>query len=104
MTKRHRNYTIEFKQKAIELSYSRGNVSQVCKELDIPTSVLHRWRRESKTYGKNSFPGHGKPKQTDEQREIATLKRQLKDMELERDILKKAISIFSESDRENLRS
>ncbi len=90
MTRSHRNYTIEFKQKAIGLSYSRGNVSQACKELDIPTSVLHRWRRESKT----SFPGHGKPKQTDEQREIATLKRQLKDMELERDILKKAISIF----------
>ena len=41
--------------KAIELSYSRGNFSGVSKELNIPTSVLHRWSRESKTYGKNSF-------------------------------------------------
>lgn len=95
MTRRHRHYTVEFKQKAIELSYSRGNVSEVCKELDVPTSVLHRWRRESKTYGKNSFLGHGNLKQTDEQREITALKKELRDMTIERDILKKAISIFS---------
>ncbi len=40
----------------------------------------------------------------DEQREIVNLRKQLKDMRLERDILKKAISIFPESDRENLGS
>ena len=46
-------------------------------------------------YGKNSFPGKGNPKLTDEQREIAELKKRLRDAELERDILKKAIAIFS---------
>jgi transposase len=86
----------------VELSYARGNVVEVSKELGILYSVLHRWRREASEYGKNSFPGRGKPKLTDEQREIANLKKQLKDMKLERDILKKAISIFSESDRKNL--
>ena len=104
MRKKNRNYTLEFKQKAVELSYARGNVSEVCKELNIHASVLHRWRREFSEYGNNSFPGKGKPKLTDEQREISQLKRALRDMKLERDILKKAISIFSESDRKNLGS
>ncbi len=40
-------------------------MKQVCDELDIPYSVLHRWRKESNTYGKNSFPGRGKAKLTD---------------------------------------
>ncbi len=79
----------------MELSYARGSVVEICRELDIPTSVLSRWRRESDAYGKNSFPGKGNPKLTDEQREIAELKKRLRDAELERDILKKAIAIFS---------
>jgi transposase len=72
MKKRNRNYSTSFTQKAVELSYARGHVKQVCEELDIPYSVLHRWRRESQDYGKNSFPGRG-AKLTDEQKEIALL-------------------------------
>ena len=102
MKKQKRNYSTTFKQKAVELSYARGNVKQVCEELDISYSVLFRWRKEQKTYGKNSFPGRGNLKQTDEQKEISRLRKQLKDMQLERDILKKAIGIFSVSDRKNL--
>ena len=79
----------------MELSYARGSVVEICRELDIPTSVLSRWRGESDTYGRNSFPGKGNPKLTDEQLEIAELKKRLRDAELERDILKKAIAIFS---------
>ena len=100
--KKKRIYSVEFKRKAVALSYARGNVSEVCRELDIPKSVLSRWRSESKTYGKNSFPGHGHAKLTDDQKEIVRLKKQLRDAELERDILKKAISIFSVSDKRNL--
>ncbi|KKL97794.1 hypothetical protein LCGC14_1830880 [marine sediment metagenome] len=95
MSREKRNYTVEFKQKAVELSYARGSVAEICRELNIPTSVLSRWRRESKDYGQNSFPGKGNPKLTDEQKEITELKKKLRDAELERDILKKAIAIFS---------
>ena len=104
MKRQHRNYSASFKQKAVELSYSRGHVKQVCGELDIPYSVLQRWRKESKDLGKNSFPGRGKPKLTDEQKEIALLKRQLKDISEENEILKKAVSIFSKSDKKSLGS
>lgn len=95
MKKRNRNYSSSFKQKAVELSYSRDHVKQVCEELDIPYSVLHRWRKESTTYGKNSFPGRGKAKLTDEQKELAQLKKQLKDISEENEILKKVVRIFS---------
>ncbi len=37
MSKRKRNYSIEFKKKAMELSLARGSVIQICRELDIPT-------------------------------------------------------------------
>ncbi len=40
-------------------------------------------------------PGKGNPKLTDDQREIAELKKKLRNAKLERDILKKAIAIFS---------
>ena len=45
--------------------------------------------------GRTVFPERGNPKLTDEQREIAELKKKLRDVEIERDILKKAIAIFS---------
>ena len=41
-------------------------------------SYLTGWRRETKKYGPNSFHGKGNPKSTDEQREIAELKKKAK--------------------------
>ncbi len=58
-------------------------------ELGLNPSVLGRWCREAREFGANSFPGKGNPKLTDEQREIAELKKRSKDAELERDILKR---------------
>ena len=88
MKKQYQNYSPSFKQKAVELSYARGNTKQVSEELDIAYSVLHCWRKESNTYGKNSFSGRGKAKLTDEQKEIV----ELKNVSLENEILKKAVN------------
>lgn len=101
MAKSRKQYDSAFKRKAVELSHVRGKVKEVAEELDILPEVLYRWRREHKAYQHNSFPGKGKPKLTDEQREILELKKQLRDTELERDILKKAVGIFSKSDRKS---
>lgn len=101
MARSRKQYDSAFKRKAVELSHVRGNVKEVADELGILPEVLYRWRREHKAYQHNSFPGKGKPKLTDEQREIQELKKQLKDTELERDILKKAVGIFSKSDRKS---
>jgi len=54
---------------------------------------LSRWAREQKLKGQDAFPGNGKLSGKDA--EIARLKKQLRDTEIERDILKKAVGIFS---------
>jgi transposase len=85
-------YTFEFKEQAVQLSYSNGKpVAETAADLGLAANVLHRWRREVKLTGR-AFPGHGKAR--DE--EMAALKKQLKQAELERDILKKAVSFFAQ--------
>jgi transposase len=85
-------YTQEFKEQAVKLSYSNGKkMAETAADLGLPVNMLHRWRRESKREGR-AFPGHGKAR--DE--EVADLKKRLRQAELERDILKKAVSFFSQ--------
>jgi len=98
MNQNRKKYDKEFKQKAVELSYARGNAKEIADELGIDKGLLYRWRKELKKYEVNSFPGHGTPKMTDLEREVARLRKELRDAKMEREILKKAISIFSVSD------
>ncbi|MBK9593195.1 MAG: transposase [Crocinitomicaceae bacterium] len=66
--------------------------------------MIYRWRKELGLNPSIAFAGNGKKQLTEEQKEIARLKRKLADMEMERDILKKAVSIFSVSDRKSSNS
>lgn len=97
-------YDREFKQKAVELSYARGNTKEIAEELGVRLELLYRWRREQKKYENNSFPGRGKPKMTELEKEITRLNKELRDAKMERDILKKAVSIFSRSDGKSTNS
>ena len=80
---------------AVRLVQSGRSCASVARELDVGASVLRRWKREYDEYGDGGFSGHGKPNMTAEQQEIVRLKKQLREAEIERDILKKAVSIFS---------
>ena len=93
MNQNRKKYDKEFKQKAVELSYARGNAKEIADELGIGQGLLYRWRKELKKYEGNSFPGHGTPKMTDLEREVTRLRKELRDAKMEREILKKAISI-----------
>ncbi len=104
MSKSRKFYDPELKRKAVELSLARDNVREVAEELGIKADLLYRWRREQKAFAHNSFPGKGNPKLTDEQKKIARLKKELADAKMERDILKKAIGIFSVSDKKSFGS
>ena len=92
-------YDTAFKLKAVELSNERSNITELARELGIRVTMLYKWRKEYEKYGSGSFPGTGTLKQTPEQKIISDLQAKLKDAELERDILKKAIGIFSKSGR-----
>lgn len=104
MTKTRKKYSKEFKQKAVELSTVRGNTQQIARELGISAELLYRWRKEMKYNPDLAFSGNGKAQLTAEQKELARIKRELADVKMERDILKKAVSIFSANDRKSTNS
>ena len=93
---KRRSYTEEFKKDAVELSFnSDKTIKEIAEDLGISYGNLTRWRREYKQKGDLAFPGNGNQKLTPEQQKIKELEDKLKEAKLERDILKKAVAIFS---------
>ena len=89
-----RRFTKEFKLEAVELVKQRaGRVTEIADNLGIHPVVLHRWIREYSEDLEHAFPGRGKMKTPDE--EVYKLKQEIKNLKEERDILKKALAIFS---------
>jgi transposase len=95
MSKRRNQYDRNFKVKAVELIPQRSSVVDLAKELGVEPNLIYRWRRELSARSEASFPGNGKEGLTDQEAEIKRLKRELADAQEERDILKKAVGIFS---------
>ena len=60
-------------------------------------NVLRKWVRQYREDPAQAFPGAGQMKP--EQAEIAQLKKEIRKLKAERDILKKAVGIFSKNDR-----
>jgi transposase len=99
MRKERTFYSKEFKIKAVELSIQRGSVIVVAKELNIRPASLARWKEVYKA-GKYATGGaSGVKSKIPEETELVRLKKELYDIKLERDILKKAVGIFSKNDR-----
>ena len=98
MTETRRTFSREFKLNAVELSYKRENIRDLAHELDIRPELLYRWRKEFASKETASFPGNGKKKMSAQEIENAGLRKELADIRMERDILKKAVGIFSKSD------
>jgi transposase len=89
-----RDFDRAFKVEAVRLvTEEKRKVAEVARELDIQANLLHRWKRELSEEGHEAFPGKGH--QTAEQEELRRLRRELAEVREERDILKKAISVFS---------
>ena len=74
-------------------------IAVLAERFDISTNTIYNWRSKFFKYSDNAFPGHGNKMMTNVERELERLKKELKEAQLERDILKKAVSIFSKSDR-----
>ncbi len=102
MAEERKKYDKEFKFTVVELSLLRGKVKEVAEEYGIDPQMLSWWRSQYKNHKEIAFPGNGKKMQTEAEKEISRLQKELADARMERDILKKAISIFSSSDRKNM--
>jgi transposase len=91
-----RTYDKEFKLNAVSL-YHGGNsktISEISKDLGVPEATLSGWIKQYNIDKEKSFPGSGKIRASEE--EFRELKKYTAKVELERDILKKALAIFSQ--------
>lgn len=81
---RHRKYDDQFKQGALQQVANGRSVSSVAQALSISEALLYQWR---KRYSQGVSPNQNT--------ELDALRKQVKQLEMERDILKKALTIFS---------
>ena len=89
-----RAYDKEFKINSVKLYLeSDRTYPEISSELGIPTGTLVGWVKNQKKDGKEAFPGKGHIKASD--KEVFELRKALAIAREERDILKKALGIFS---------
>jgi transposase len=90
-----RSYDRAFKERAVKLSHQRADLKELADELGISRDRLYKWRSEFARHGEASFPDHGIERLSDEGRQV----KKRRNTELELEILKKAIAVFSKIDR-----
>jgi transposase len=89
-----RKYDREFKVEAIRMASEEGSTAvEVERRLGISVGIISHWKKQLKDKGDGAFPGTGHLSDRDE--EVRRLQRELGRVSRERDILKKAVSIFS---------
>ena len=89
----------DFKIAAVKMVTEGGHKSaEVARSLGIHPTQLYSWKHKYSDQGEKAFPGKG------HLTELATLRRKLRDVEMERDILKKAVGIFSKPTENGLSS
>jgi transposase len=98
-TRLRRTFSPQFKKDAVRLVTEEGkSVTEVATHLGIARSLLQRWREQavSKPVAE-VFPGHGGV--TGQAAKIRELEKKLRDVTMERDILKKALAYFADEQK-----
>jgi transposase len=91
--RRRRAYTKEFKAETVRMVVEGGrSMREVARDLELTESALRQWVRQSEVDA-----GRGKPGEltTAEREELQRLRREVKTLRLEREILKKAAAFFA---------
>lgn len=94
MAIRRQRFDKQFKLDALRLIQDSDRpLAEIARELGVHPNVLYRWRNQLLADPEQAFPGKGKLKPEDE--ELRRLRRELDIVKEERDILKKALAVFS---------
>ena len=92
--KPRRKYDREYKAGAVRLVIENGQtLAGTARDLGITENMLLRWKKEYLEDREHAFPGKGRMKPAE--LELHQLKKRIADLEQEREILKKALAIFS---------
>lgn len=89
-------YDNEFKVMVVELLKAGQTAKNVGEEYSLNDGMIRRWRRE---FEAKEGDFSKKKELSSDELEIRRLKKEMADIKMERDILKKAVSIFSKSDK-----
>ena len=87
-------YDSEFKQTIVSLYDTGKTVAELCSEYTVSPASVNRWKKQFSSSETSKFK-----EATQESKRIKALEKELKAIKLERDILKKAVGIFSKSDK-----
>jgi transposase len=92
-----RTFTPQFKKDAVALLKEGRSATDVARSLGIARSLLQRWKDQlDRKSVPEVFPGSGN--RTPEGQEVAELRKKLRRVTEERDILKKALAFFAEDE------
>ena len=90
----NKKYDEEFKREALRLVEEEGLApSRVEKDLGISHGLIKRWKQALLEHEECPFPGHGQKRI--KETEMAQLQKEISELRMERDILKKAMGILS---------
>ncbi len=93
-----RQYEVEFKLDAVRLVEEQGySVPEASQRLGIPKSNLSNWRRQYREG--RLMPGYQRAQPTPEEAELRQLRTEIKRLEMENEILKKASAFFARNQR-----
>lgn len=88
-----RNFTDEYKASAVALVLKEGkSVTRVAKDLDLTPSALGKWVEQARADAGKSTRG---TLTTEEKEELSRLRKEVRELRLEREILKKAAAFFA---------
>ena len=98
MTKRtRRKFSKEYKAEVVTL-IRRGNksIGAVCRDLELPETAVRRWVKQAKI---DLGEGPSGALTTAEREELSDLRKRVKTLEMEREILKKATAFFAKESK-----
>ena len=103
MAKLRRKFTREQKLELVKESLEAdASISELAERYKVHPNSIYRWRMQYLKHDTASFPGNGNSVRSAEEQQIERLKKQLREAELEKEILKKALGIFSSPNSKSL--
>jgi transposase len=86
----YKTYTKEFKEEAVALVHNQGySVPEAARSLGIASNILYRWKQQIEDQQQ------GKVLTEDEREELKRLRKEVKNLRMEKEILKKASAFFA---------